>query len=57
MSNRQFVPRTMKSAFGPYAQLHVEKPKFSAVNYILPAAVLVVYIVWLSIMLTGWGNG
>jgi hypothetical protein len=53
MSNKQFVPRTMKSAFGPYAKLHVEKSKFSAANYILPLAVLVVYAVWLYVMLAG----
>jgi hypothetical protein len=43
----------MKSAFGPYAKLHVEKPKFSAVNYILPLAVLVVYAVWMYVMIAG----
>lgn len=50
MSNKQFVPRTMKSAFGPYAKLHVEKPKFNAVNYVPPLAVLAV---WLYVMLAG----
>jgi hypothetical protein len=53
MSNKQFVPRTMKSAFGPYAKLHVEKPKFPKQHYILPLAIVVVYAAWMYVMLAG----
>jgi hypothetical protein len=54
MSNKQFVPRTMKAAFGPYAKLDVEdKPKFPKQHYILPLAILVVYVAWMYVMLVG----
>ena len=53
MSNRQHIPRTMKEAFGPYAQLNSDKPKFSKQHYILPLAILVVYATWMYVMLVG----
>ena len=52
MTNRDRMPRTLKDAFGPYAQLHTDDDKPLLPRWVFPLAIAIGYIVAFYVMAT-----